>query len=596
MNGFKQTLSIHRWAVILGILVSLIVAFPQSYFRIEHRNDPVYQGIELLPDSPWAARVREIQDGNGFGSIYYKDGKGDPYLHLPFGSMTVAYMGKAFSLDINNTILLSRFVLPFFATLLIYAFVYYLSRDKLAALCSAAVILLADSILGLSGVTRILQGISPSSFLELSRPVYSAMIFIPFFAFLACFWQFLQKRNLHALPAQAWQVGHTGWRWGVASAALLGLNFYNYFYTWTYIYAFMAVLALIFIIKKRWQELKLVTSVALGALVVAVPYFVNLYKASLYPTYEEVGLRHGIVTSHTPIFVGLTVLAALVIFLIWFSREDKEKYYFSLALLLTPFLTLNQQIITGKVLQEGHYHWYFHRPIAVIFVLIIIFYWLSRRGLVSYKKILASLIVLVSLATGTYIQAWSYYIDYPTRDGGAIAIERQKYGPVVDWLNENANKNEVVFANIETSHVTVVYTPLNVFHHKSVQLFLSATEERLLEAIFTFFRLRQVGRDDAQDIFSKESKRISADVYGVYFRDNFESYDIPPEKLKEIVALYEKTLSTPTAEWLYKIWAKYEVNYLVWDKVKDPIWQLDRFSKLEKMAEFGDMVIYRFNQ
>ena len=581
----KANLSNHWVAIILAILVSVIVAFPQVLFRIEHKNDGIYQGIELLPDSPWSARVREIQDGHGFGSIYYKDGKDDPYLHTPLGSMVVAYMGELFSLDINNTILLSRLVLPFFAFLLIYIFVFLFSKNKFAALCSAAVILLADSLLDYSGIPRFLgdtlQGVSPSSFLELARPVYSLMIFIPFFAFLVSFWLFYQKRN---------------WRWGAVSAVVLGLNFYNYFYIWTYLYAFGGILVLIFLLQKKWQEAVRIAYVFLGALLVAIPYGWNLYRATLHPVYEDASLRYGIVLTHEPLFIGFIVIGALLVFFLGFPKEDREKYFFGLALLLTPLVTMNQQLVTGMVLQTGHYHWYFHKPIAVIFVLIIIFYLLTQRGWHSYKRILAVLIISVSFAAGFFVQAASYFNDYDGRDGGYIAIERQKYGPVMNWFSENAEKEAVVFANNETSHMTVIYTPLNVFHHRSAQLFLSATEERLLDAVFTLFRLRGVTRGDARETFITNINQISADVYGIYYRESHGAYGvIPDEKFEEILERYEKTLLIPMPIWLHGMLKKYEVEYIVWDKIKDPLWKLDRFDYLNKVAEFGNIAIYRFS-
>ena len=71
MERLKSLLQAHTIAIILALFTSVIVAFPQLYFRFDHRNDGIYQGIELLPDSPWAPRVREIQDGHNLGSIYY---------------------------------------------------------------------------------------------------------------------------------------------------------------------------------------------------------------------------------------------------------------------------------------------------------------------------------------------------------------------------------------------------------------------------------------------------------------------------------------------------------------------------------------------
>lgn len=579
----KQLFKNHPWVIILGILVALIVAFPQVYFRIEHKDDGIYQGIELLPDAPWSARVREIQDGHGFGSIYYKDGKDDPYLHTPLGSMVVAYMGSMFSLDINNTILLSRLTLPFFAFLLIYSFVFLISRDKLAALSSASVILLADSLLDYSGIPRLFQdafqGMSPSSFLEIARPVYSLMIFVPFFAFLVTFWKFFIER---------------GRSWGLASSIILGLNFYNYFYTWTYLYAFGALLILIYLIHKNWQEALRISKVFIGALVVGIPYAFNLYQASIHPLYEELGARHGIVTSHAPLFIGYIVMFSLIIFFIWFPREDKKKYFFSLALLLTPIVAMNQQIITGMVLQTGHYHWYFHKPIAVIFVLIILFYYLGRYKWCVFRRVLAVLIISVSFAAGIFVQAVSYFNDGDYRDGGYVAIERQKYGPVMKWLNENAEKEAVVLANNEASHMTVIYTSLNVFHHRSAQLFLSATEKRLLDATFTFYRLRGIGEKDAREAFRAGINQISADVYGIYYRESLGSYgSIPDEKFEEIIVQYKETLKTRDSEWLYETWKKYEVEYVIWDKIKDPLWELDRFDFLEQRNKFGNLVIYQ---
>jgi hypothetical protein len=586
MNINRQVLSYHAAAIILAAITAFIVAFPQLYFRFEHRNDGIYQGIELLPDSPWSARVREIQDGHGFGSIYYKDGKSDPYLHTPLGSIIVAYLGEAFILNINDTILLSRLALSALAFLVIYFFVYLISKDRLASLASASVILLADAILDYSGIPRLWtetwQGIPPSSFLEIARPVYPLMIFVPFFGFLASFWKYLRQSD---------------WRWGLLSAVILGSSFYNYLYLWTYLYAFGALLVLIYFFQKKREEIKKTFYVLLGALLLGIPYAVNLYRAQAHPFYEELGARHGIVFSHEPTFVGAMVILSLVAFFALLPRQDRDKYAFSLALLITPFLTLNQQVITGRILQEGHYHWYFHKPIAVIFLIVAIFHFLARRDWHFYKKTLATLIIATSFATGVFIQAASYFSDYEGRDGGYTAIERQKYGPAVKWLSENVPKETVVLANNEASQMVVIYTSLNVFHHRSAQLFLAASEERLLDAVFTFYRLGGVGTSGAEEAFKADIKNISANVYGIYYREALGSYGaIPDEKFREILARYQKTLETPTSIWLRDIFRKYEVEYFIWDKSKDPAWDLDRLNYLEQVAEFGTMAIYKLHQ
>lgn len=577
---FSKMIGRHKMAIILAVLFSLFVAFPQIAFRIEHKDDGIYQGIELLPDNSWPPRVREIRDGHGFGSIYYKEGKDDPYLFQPLGSMTVAYMGKAFSLDINDTLLLSRFVLSFIVYLLIYCFVFLLSRDKFAALSGASVLLLADAVMNFSGLRALANGISPSNFLNIGLPVNPAMIYILLFVFLASFWLFYQRRD---------------YRWGVISAIILGLNFYNYFYSWTYLYAFGGALVLLFLLQRNWREAMRIGSVFIGALVVAIPYGFNLYRASLYPLFDEVGLRQGIIFTHAPVFVGFVVIAALIIYLLGFPKEDKERYFFGLALLLAPFVTMNQQIATGKVMQAAHYHWYFHKPVAVILVIVTSFYLLSRIKTVWYRHALATLVILASFATGVFIQTNSYFSD--RGDAGIVAVERQKYGPVMDWLNQNAIKEEVVLSNNPISYLVSIYTPLNVFHHRAAMYFLSATKERLLDAIFTFYRLRGISSKDSHEVFSEERGDISWNIYGIHYRQLSGSVeDIPDEEINNIVKLYEATLATPTSEWLKQKMIQYEVNYVVWDKKADPDWQLGKYAFFKEIIAFGDLSIYQLQQ
>lgn len=590
MSKFSKILTEHKIAIILAILTSILITFPQVAFRIEHKD--LYQegveAIEMLPDSPWSPRVREVLDGHpNWGSIYFKDGKDDPYLFQPLGSIVVAYTGSLFGLEINNILLLSRIVFPFLTFVLMYSFVYLLSKNKFAALTSTSAILLADSILAPSGLKAlltggiILNGLSPTNFLELARPVNSAMIFIFFFGFLVSFWLYYRKNTPY---------------WGLASALLLGLNFYNYFYSWTYLFAFGGVLCLILLLQRKWSEVTRISYVFLGALVVAAPYIMNLYHASLYPSYEVVAERFGVVVSHAPQFIGVTVLCALVVFLVGFPRTDSQRYLFSISLLLAPFVTLNQQLITGKVLQAGHYHWYTHKPIAVIFVAVTVFYLLDRWNINQvYKRFIATSIILVSFTVGLSVQVLSYYDFTGKGDGGIVAIERQRYAEPIHWLDTHVTKESVVFANEVVSNIVVIYTPLNVFHQRADHYALVATRKRMEDIVFTYYRLQGVEKDNVRDIFFSEKIFLSTRLFGVYYRDLGGGWydDIPNDVLDEIINNYMQTLTTPADDWLYDVWKKYEVEYLVWDKKIDPEWQLDTYSFLKQVASFGDVTIYK---
>lgn len=574
----KDFIISHWGALACAIFVSILVVLPQILFRIEHKvPEQSTERIELLPDSPWSPRVREIQDGHSFGNIYNKQGKDNPYLFQPLGSMIVAYMGMLFSLGINNTILLSRIVLPFVVFLLIYWFALLLSRDKLVSIVIAAIFLLADPFLTYTGISSLIHGVSPESFLRIARPVNPAMIYVFFFGFLIYFWKFFKEKRLGP---------------GVIGSVLLSLNFYNYFYSWTYLYAFGGFFTLFLIFQKRWREALEVGSVYFFGAVLAIPYFINLYRSSHFPAYEEVGKRLGIIMTHQPLFVGTTVIFALIIFYIFFPKDQGDRRIFGLALLVTPFLTMNQQILTGKIMQADHYHWFFHKPIAVLLVVMTLFFVLERRGFVRQKKILAIGIILVSIVTGTFVQIHSYW--YERKDGGSVAVERQKYAPVMAWLNAHGEKEEMVLGNDETSHLTVIYTPLNVLFHRAVCCTtLSATDEQMLDTVFLFYRIRGVGVDTVNEVFERERGFISTQIYGIYYRKLYGDYEaVSDEKINEIIELYKKTLTTPSARWIEDMLSKYEIKYIVWDKKNDPDWALEQYMFLKKAAVFGDIVIY----
>ncbi len=589
--AFRNRLKEHKIALFLAVCTALIVAFPQVFFRIDHPEfyQEGIEAIEMLPDSPWSARVREVQDGyTNWGSIYFKDGKDDPYIFQPLGSIVVAHTGTFFGLGINNTLLLSRIVFPFITFMLMYTFVFLLSRNKWAALTSTSAVLLAESLLSPWGLLWVLRGGlfdvgSPTNFLELARPVNSAMIFIFYFGFLVTFWLYLKRRM---------------WQWGVVSSIILGLNFYNYFYSWTHLFAFGGVLVSIFLLQREWTEIKRITYVYVGAILVATPYLINLYSSTLHPGYEDVGKRLALIASHEPAFIGAFALLGIIVFLIGFPRKDWSQYVFGLSLLLTPFITVNQQILTGKVLQASHYHWYIHKPLAVMFVIMTIFYLLHKWSVSArIQKYIAVCIIVISFSMGLTVQLLSYYNSSGrTSDGGIIAVERQKYAPVMHWLNENAERDSVVFANEETSHVTVIYTPLNVFHEYVAHAALVATHERMLDILFTYYRLRGVDQKNVTEMFHKEEHFISTRLYGLYYREvhpESREEDIPQEVFDEIVDAFIKTLGTPTPAWLYTMWQKYEVEHIVWDREVDPDWKLEQYPFLEEMVRFGEISIFR---
>ncbi|MBI2042705.1 MAG: hypothetical protein HYT21_03110 [Candidatus Nealsonbacteria bacterium] len=565
----------HKWPILIAVLAAMIVAYPQAYFRYDQPD--AYRGIEFIgasdDESPWLSRAREAQDGYlTFSCVYLKDGKDAPYLFQPLGTVMFAQAGKFFASDFNNSILTARFFFSLLAFLAIYAFLYLFLKSRLIALAITSFFILAGTLFTRSGIFSLLRGQSPThNFLDLTRPVNPSLTFLFFFAFLSLFWLFIEKKQ---------------WKYGILSALALGLSFYDYFFTWTFIFAFCGALGLIFLIQKRFQDIKRIMLVIGLSLIMAIPYFINMYQTVNYPMYFEVGQRMGLLASRAPV-LGLVVPLLFVAVLLFFPRKPRDRYLFALALVIAPFIVLNQQLITGKVLGYAHYHWYYHKPLAIILLLAILFFWLAKIKRPLFNKALPVLMIAGSLAMGIFIQQSSYEFNK------AEIIDKQKYGPVMDWLNENAEKDAVVFSNNKTAHMVVIFTPLNVFYHSSSRYCLVSTKERLLNNLFLYYRLDGVAAEEAQELFLKDKRQISAIIFSMFYRETTGDYSgVPDDIIIGFSEKYKETLTMPAEEFLNNLWTKYEVEYLIWNKSENPKWNLDQYKFLKRVAEFGDFVVY----
>lgn len=573
----KSILNSHKWAVIFAVLAGAIVIFPQLYLRYDIAGS--YQGIEFLgagdDEASWLGRVREVQDGHpSLSCVYLKDGKNDPYLIQPLGTIIAAALGNLFSLDINNTLLLARFFFTFIVFLLIYAFVYFLSQSKLAAVAGTAALVLGRDIVSRGGLQDLIAEGAPSiRYLNLVRPVNPSMTYFFFFGFLLFLWLFYTKKQ---------------WRWGILSILMLGLSFYDYFFTWTFLYIFCGMLLLIFIFQKKWQEAKRIFIVLFASALIAIPYFLNMYAVYTHPNYQEVSQRYGLVQGHDPIF-GLLAPLLFGGILLFFPKKPKDRYFFALALALAPLIALNQQVITGRNLSSVHYHWYFTIPLFIIFSSTTLLLWLKGRRQ-KFFKITAAFIVLISVFSGILTQAGSY-----SANRESIIEKQSRYGKVMDWLSQNSRKEEVVFTDEETGYFVLIYTPLNLFSHFKAQACLSASKDLLLDGLFLNYRLAGVGKEEAQEFFFENRGDISHFIYGMYYDFVTGDYDgIPDEIILDFSKRYQSTLDLSASDFVKDMFVKYEVKYALWDKKNKPDWRLDRFNFLEKKAEFSDFTIYEY--
>jgi DNA-binding transcriptional regulator of glucitol operon len=180
---------------------------------------------------------------------------------------------------------------------------------------------------------------------------------------------------------------------GILAAGILLLLVFSYFYLWTAALAWLAAIALLWLISRPHDRailmrfLAVVGGITTGAL---IPYFIMISHSA-----ETTRNVQSLVMSRKPdLFSAAELLGAVVLFILAFGirknlRLDDGRVIAAASFALLPFIVLNQQIITGRVLQPIHY-----------------------KGFVTSYAVLISFVILAGL-------------NWPRRNGGSWQVSKR---------------------------------------------------------------------------------------------------------------------------------------------------------------------------
>jgi hypothetical protein len=234
-------------------------------------------------------------------------------------------------------------------------------------------------------------------------------------------------------------------------------------------------------------------------------------------------------------------------------------------MLLSGFIVLNQNVITGRHMVSAHWHWYTNKP-TVIIVLAVLLHnfpsacsghsfsvkgWGARLrhrlspwigtlavGLVVAFLVGEALFVQVSVLNGlrdryTGYQAW----------GGAFA-----------WLNANSAPDSVVLAAAEpTASWLAVYTHNNVYVNKFCQYYVLDDTE-LWSRHLRVLRFWGLNESEVAAYIDRWSWRF----FGLYYRELYGKYATPPEKMERLLTEYRRYLDADVDDVLHA----YRIDYV----------------------------------
>lgn len=589
---FKKIIKIskeHLVVVFFALLLAILILAPLLAFPAVIKD--TYQGINIYQFGGdahyYLTRGREVLDGHGLGNPLLREGKNETDTHLSYSDYIllapIKLLGMTQKVNIVTLYHTYNFIGLFFLILLIYFFVWQLSDKKLLSLATSLFVIGGYSIV-------YFKTLFYSDFNVYARAIYPYFSSLILFLYLNLLLKSLKSAEL---------------RYKIFTALAFGLMFYVYFYAWSFILAFNASLFLIFLFKKDYPSAKKVLFISFIGLVLGSYNLIRLF-ASLGSEWGRQASYFMLMSQgHQPIFskIGLITLILFLIF-VYRQRNDKNSPLF-LAVILSSWIALNQQVITGKMLQYGHYYWYFIVPLSIIAIFYMAWLLIKKEKWQRLLFVIVIIVVFINTAGGQY-QSFFTSLRRKTYE--------QNFRPIIDSLNREQNPT-VILVPQSNAYLFTIYTSHDLFWN-SVSLVNHTPIQRAKDALFVYFYLNKKSRNDFSGFINKimiDENSSSYDIFDKILFQNIEGFESGYDYYgylrrltsgdSELKLKREKMLPALTSEYqnlakdsknITQLLKDYGVKFIVWDKNENPWWDLSFFDNLKEVTHFNNIYLYQF--
>ena len=587
LRGLINILKNHYWIIILAFLLTILIFAPLLAFPGVIGNK--YQGININHFGSdahfYLSRAKEVLDGHALGSPMLREGKNEADMYLGYSDYILLAPIKLFGLaeKVNVVILYNiyNFIGVFFVIILIYLLVLQLSGNKLLSMAAALFVIGGHSV------------IFYKTLFYHDFNLYARVIF-PFISSLILF----SYLNLLVKSFKSDEL-----RRKIFAAMAFGLMFYIYFFAWSFTLALNAALYLIFIFKKDFTSARKVLFIGFVGLIIGSYNLIRLFSSVSSEIGEQLLYFNQLAYGHGLIFNKILSIALVLFFIFLYKCKVDKNTPLIIAIMLSGWISLNQQIITGRMLEYGHYYWYFIIPLSIIIIFYMIWQLISNKIIKKYFFIFIIVFVFLNTVVGQYK-------SFPKTL--AIKEYEQNFRPIIDSLNSDKAPGVVLAADETDEYLFTIYTSHDLFWHGAAS-FNRVPIQRFEDALFVNLYLNKEARNDFKGYLIRIGgnkaewsyyQRLYRNLEGfwsglTYYEYNDRIKKDDQELSRNRPAVIDKLYKDYSEMVLkdngpYKLLEKYGVNYIVWDKNEHPEWDLSFFGdKIKEIVSINNIYLYQ---
>ncbi len=571
----------HRLAFLLALMIGAIYmshhAFmTQALFERGQKYVPVTVAGNRDEAGYYALRVHAAYEGDlivGDVNLYEYQ---DTPAYLPIGNPILMAGVARLAGSLERGFMLADFVFPALIFLVVYAIAYECVRSRLGSLLFASIFLIMPKFALFPSAGALPFFSAPYEF-YFSRFEYPQVTFFFFGLTL-----YLMLRTF--LRREQWMP--------LAAGASFGLLFYTYLYDWMYVGTALFLLTLVFLFERNWDQLRRASVLFGTAVLVSVPYWINLFAVIHLPSYGDLLVRLGMEVGHQfrveivwPSYVRATVLTLAAWFLLGRTRHTLR--IFLASLVLPVFVLLNLQIVTGIMPQPDH--WHRTQFFALALAVLAIGYYSVRPVLIRLSAFVIRSGVLISISAVLVFGIWSQYTMAHAR-AESYSLD-PTYLEAYTWIREHDPHSVVATLDPTTNHELVIYADAYLFLPSGFNT-IAPTEEIWHRATL-LARLLGMSTEDFLRYVRTEQIYLFTDTYldksfNSYFRP--EKRDIPVAVLEQRTAYLESIMHDTVLSLPYRL------DYLLIGPRETP-WLTELHvldSSLEPVFQTGGVTIYRY--
>jgi len=572
-----------RWklGIMAAIGVVLVTMIPQVTLWIERRTET--NGAYVLTDPDelvYSAYLNSIIAG--------KPRRNDPFLphanetavtHETYFSVqflppfAIASVSKLLRLSAGTAFILLTPLLAFASSLAVFWLLREITGDDKTAAIGVLLVLLC----GVLASANLLTEDNYYAVFSFLRRYIPALPFPLFFVFCVCIWRAFGRSGVASLY------------WVIAAAAIFVILIYSYFYLWTTAGALLFTLTILWLIcykETRWRVLRVAAIVGGSAIAALVPYFRLIAQRSQTIDHDQALL----LTRAPDLFRFTEILGAVIIAALALAVRKKKlslrapAVLFTAACGITPFIVLNQQVITGRSLQPFHYEQFILSYLVLTGLVILDGIWwrqLTRR---------AVLWIALAFVIGISLAAKTTQVHSPANH--TIDSSLPLFRTVAAEVAPNASSGYLLFDRTILAAAAPSYTSsLHLLWSPYTYTYGSVTPQEDNERLYQYFYYLGVSEKKLETLL--EGRLYRAALFGLHRVNKTLTQNFVPVTQAEILAQinqyshYKQTFSQRQAE----LWPLSHV--VVAADAHYDFTNLDRWYERDRGERIGQAIIYR---